>query len=65
MAEQRGMCRQCGRVLVLKGYLIPYHDEHPPFRAVCPGSKKQPRDDGDTSPLWSGKPAPANAGGGE
>lgn len=39
--------------------LVPYHDECPPFRAVCPGSKQHPRNpEADARPLWNGHPSP-------
>ena len=38
--------------------LVPYHDENPPLRAVCPGSKQHPRNpETDRRPLWRDLPS--------
>lgn len=33
--------------------LVPYHDDYPPLRSCCPGSKQHPRNpETDRRPLW-------------
>jgi hypothetical protein len=49
------MCPHCGKIVTVKDGLTPYHNWPVPTRAVCPGSKQNPRcAESDKRPLWNG-----------
>lgn len=53
---KKPQCPHCGQEFKgLKDGKIPTHDFPPPCRAVCPGSKEEPRQHDDT-PLWKDDP---------
>lgn len=54
-----GMCPHCGEIVQIKDTLTVYHDWPKPCRAVCPGSKQNPRcAESDGRLLWNGKENP-------
>lgn len=55
MSETMFKCPHCGKEFKQSACkpLVPYHDYPPGCRAVCPGSKQDPRNaETDMRPLW-------------
>lgn len=53
------MCPHCGALVAVPDGLTATHDDPAPTRAVCPGSRQNPRNpQSDRRPLWNGDPNP-------